>query len=81
MTYDGELNISRGDLATDFIDILDPAIMVLESIGRNPDHFDPAFGEIRGATSYFSKLGSTDGSKVSRVREQNSLVKGHFFRL
>lgn len=49
MTYDGELHVSRADgLAAELIDVLHPALVVLEVVRREADDLHVALRPLRG---------------------------------
>ncbi len=73
LIYNGELDIGRSKLGAIFVDILDPCMVVLETIGRDTDHLHITGCKIRSAASDFTKLSGADGREIARVREQDGL--------
>lgn len=68
-THNGKLNISGPNFGSELVDVLDPFVVVLQAIGRDPDDLGIARGKILGSACNFAELGSADGCKVTRVRE------------
>ena len=66
------MDVCRSNGSTNFVDILDPFVVALESVGRKTDDFGVASRKVGCATSDFSEFSSADGSKVSGMREENS---------
>ena len=67
---DGELQLGAGDL----IDVLDPAIVAVNSVGRETDELCAALGEFRLKLGESTKLGGADGCVVLRVGEEDDPV-------
>jgi hypothetical protein len=64
---DGELEAGVGDL----VDVLDPATVAVNSVGRKTNELDTTLGELRLELSEGTELGGAVGSVVLRVREQD----------
>ena len=64
---DGELETSLGDL----VDVLDPATVAVDSVGRETNELDTTLGELGLELSKSTELGGADGGVVLGVREQN----------
>lgn len=68
VTNDGELQLGAGDL----INVLDPATVALNSVGRETDEFDATLGELRLELCESTKLSGADGGVVLGVREKHN---------
>jgi len=64
---DGELDERTGDI----LDVLDPALVAVEGVGRKADQLDAALGELGGQAGHLAELGRADGSVVLGVREED----------
>lgn len=77
-TYDGELHVSWADLSSVRFDVLDPALVFFETIGRNTDNLDVSGREICGTASDFTELGCANRGEVSRMGEEDGLAIVHY---
>lgn len=68
-TYDGVLDVSLSPL----VDVLDPLVMRLETVGGQSYDLDVTLHEIRLASRNFGKFGGADRSEVIGVREEDGL--------
>jgi hypothetical protein len=73
MTHDRELHVGRADLGSILVDILDPFVVLCQSVRRNTNEFDVSLSEVFRAPGDFTELGRAHWGEVSRVREQNGL--------
>lgn len=64
---DGELEARARDL----VNVLDPATVAVDSVGRETDELYTTLGELRLELSEGTELGGADGGVVLRVREQD----------
>ena len=67
---DGELQLGAGDL----IDVLDPALMAVDGVGRETNELCAALGELRLELGECTELGGADGGVVLGVGEENDPV-------
>jgi hypothetical protein len=67
------LNIGRSNLATVFVDVLHPLLVLVKAVGRDTNNLDVALREVVSTTSNLTELSSADGSEVSRVGKEDSL--------
>jgi hypothetical protein len=67
---DGELDGAAGDLG----DVLDPALVGADGVGREADELDAALGELGLELGDFAELGGADGRVVLGVREEDDPV-------
>lgn len=67
---DGELNVATSDLG----DILDPALVRLDSVGRETNRLDVTLGKLGSELSHGTELSGADGSVILRVGEENDPV-------
>jgi len=67
---DGELQLA----ATDLINVLDPASMALDGVGRETDQLDVALGELWLELRKGAQLGGADWGVVLWVREEDDPV-------
>jgi hypothetical protein len=63
------------NLATVFVYILYPVVMVLQPVSRYPNDLHVAIGKVRSATSDFPELSGADRSEISGMRKQYRLIK------
>jgi len=74
---DGEVDLRPRNL----LDVLDPALMAADRVGRETEELDAALGELGLETGELAELGGANGSVVLGVREEyepvvaNVLVK------
>jgi hypothetical protein len=64
---DGELEAGARDL----VDVLDPATVAVDGVGRETNELDTTLGELGLELSEGTELGGADGGVVLGVREQN----------
>jgi len=67
VSYDGELQAAARDL----VDVLDPAAMALDCVGREADELCAALGELGLELRESTKLRGADRGVVLRMREEN----------
>ena len=73
IAYDRELNVCGPYFGAVGVYVLNPFIVLFETIGGDTYHLHIALLEIRSATSDLSKFGGADRSKISRMREKDGL--------
>jgi hypothetical protein len=66
-THDRELDVSRANLGSIVVDILDPVVVALQPVSRNTDDFDVSLCEVFCAPSDFPELGRAHRSEVTGV--------------
>lgn len=71
--YNREVDIGGAELGTIVANVLDPLVVVFETVGRDADHLDVALCKIVLATGDLAELGGADRCKVTGVREENGL--------
>jgi hypothetical protein len=71
----GELESTSGNL----INVLDPAEMALDGVGRDPDQFDTSLGEFGLELGEGTKFGGADWSVILRVGEEHNPVVSNKF--
>ena len=67
---DGELQLGAGDL----IDVLDPALMAVDGVGRETKELCAALDGLRLELGEGTELGGADGGVVLGVREEDDPV-------
>lgn len=72
-TYNRKLNISRSNLATVFVDVLHPLLVLIKAVGRDTKNLDITLREVLSTTCNLTELSGADGSEVSGVGEEDSL--------
>lgn len=70
VTNDGELQLRAGDL----INVLDPALMAVDGVGRETNQLCAALGKLRLELSEGTELGGADGGVVLGVGEEDDPV-------
>lgn len=68
-TYDGVLEVSLSPL----VDVLNPLVVRLEIVGRQPYDLDLTLREIGLTSRDFGKFSGADGSEVIGMREEDGL--------
>lgn len=63
------MNIGWTNFGSELVDVLNPFVVVLQAVGRDPDDLGVARGEILGSACNFAEFGGADGCEVTRVRE------------
>jgi hypothetical protein len=71
--YDRELNVCRPYFGAVGVYVLNPSIVLFETVGGDTNNLHIALLEIRSATSDLSKFGGADRSKISWMREKDGL--------
>jgi len=69
---DRELDVGRADLGTEFVDVLDPFVVILKTVGRDTDDLHVALGKVVGTAGNFSEFSGADWREITRVGEQDS---------
>lgn len=69
---DRELDVGWTKLSTVFVDVPDPAVVILKIVSRDSDDLDIPLCEIICTTGDLAEFGGADRSKVARVREQDN---------
>ena len=70
-TYDGVVDMGwAGNLGTERLDIFNPSLVLLETIGRETNELHTTSGKVLGAASNLTKLGGANGSKVIYKRDR-----------
>ena len=69
-TYDGILDVSFSPL----VDVLDPPVVRIDTVGRQPNDLDIALREIGLMDRDFRKLGSAHRGEVIGVRKKDGLA-------
>lgn len=72
---DGELEVA----ATDLVDVLDPAVVLLDRVGRETDELHATPGEFRLQFGESTQLRGADGSVVLWVGEEDNPVIANEF--
>lgn len=67
------MNIGRRDFGTKLFNILDPFMVILQTVGGDPDDFDVALLEVISTASDFTQFSGADRCEIARMREKNSL--------
>ena len=67
---DGELDLGAGDI----LDVVDPALVGAEGVGRETDQLDAALLELGLKASHLTELGGADGGVVLGVGEEDDPV-------
>lgn len=70
VTDDGEVQVAAADL----VDVLDPAIVAVDGVGRKANELDAALGELGLELREGAQLGGADGRVVLGVGEENDPV-------
>ena len=68
--HDGELELGASNL----VDVLDPGVVRVDSVGTETDHLDTTGRELGLELGESTELGGTDGSEVIWVGEEDSPV-------
>lgn len=64
---DGEVDLGAGDI----LDVVDPALVGAEGVGRETDQLDAALLELGLKAGHLAELGGADGSVVLGVGEED----------
>lgn len=67
---DGESDMAASDL----LDVVDPALVGVDGVGRQADELDAALGELGLQLGKGAQLGGADGSEVLGVGEEDDPV-------
>ena len=60
-------------LGTIFVDVLDPLVVIVETVGRDADHLDVAPCKVARTARDLAELGGADGGEISGVGEEDGL--------
>ena len=63
-TYDRVSDFGWGDPGAELLDILNPVLVLLETIGRESNELHATSCKVPRATSDFTKLGGANGGEV-----------------
>lgn len=70
VTNDGKLDVAASNLG----DILDPALVGLDGVGRETNGLDTTLGELGGELGHGAELGGAHGSVILGVGEEDDPV-------
>lgn len=74
--HDGKLHIGGCKFGAVVVDILYPSMMIVETIGRNADHFDTSLLKVLGTASDFTELCCANWGEITGMGKENGLWKG-----
>lgn len=72
-TYDWELDIGRTDFGTKFFNVLNPFVVILQTVGGDTDDFDVTLLEVFSTASDFTQFRGADRCEIARMGEKDNL--------
>ena len=73
MDYNRELDIGGAVLGTELVDVLDPLVVIVETVGRNTDDLDVTLCKVGSTASDLAELSSANRGEISGMREEDGL--------